>query len=271
MSQSSHWTQHAAQWARVGPPLRPVAQDVALFRRALALRADAAPVALLLGATSELVDLPWPAATRLFAADRSLPMLLAQRPQWRFAGQWLVALNADWRALPLAAASVDGIVGDGALTTLPDMTQVARVGAECARVLRPGGALAMRLFCAPAVAEGVDDVIADARAGRVGGFHAWKWRFVMAMHAGDAGATLGDIWCRFAAEFADRDALAQVTGWPREAIDTLDAYRGAGARYVFPPVAAVAAAFGDGFALADVAVPDYELGARCPVVRFVRR
>ena len=146
MSQSSHWTQHAAQWARVGPPLRPVAQDVALFRRALALDDDAAPVALLLGATSELVDLPWPAATRLFAADRSLPMLLAQRPQWRFAGQWLVALNADWRALPLAAASVDGIVGDGALTTLPDMTQVARVGAECARVLRPGGLLLFSSF-----------------------------------------------------------------------------------------------------------------------------
>jgi SAM-dependent methyltransferase len=49
-----------------------------------------------------------------------------------------VALEPDWRSLPFAPASVDAVVATSVFEYLADP---ARVLAECARVLRPGGVL----------------------------------------------------------------------------------------------------------------------------------
>ena len=213
--------------------------------------------------------MPWPTGTTLLVGDLARDMLLALRGQWH--GDAAVGVNANWLRLPLAATSIDAIVGDGALTVLPGQVAVTSCVRELARVLRPGGVLALRLFCPPPVAEQTHAVIADALAARVGGFHAWKWRLVMAMHAQQTAVTLGDIWRLFAERVADRDALARATGWSRAAIDTVDAYRDASARYSFVGVDALAALMAPDFALDSVAHGSYELADRCPVVRFVRR
>jgi SAM-dependent methyltransferase len=60
-----------------------------------------------------------------------------------------VGLEPGWRALPFAPASLDAVVASSVLEYVPDP---ARVLAECARVLRPGGAL---LCTVPRVAHPV--------------------------------------------------------------------------------------------------------------------
>ena len=71
------WFRHARQWNRVGTPLRPSAEDgeamMALARPYLA--SSRSPTVVVLGVTPEVVQLPWPARTRLLAVDHSADMI----------------------------------------------------------------------------------------------------------------------------------------------------------------------------------------------------
>jgi SAM-dependent methyltransferase len=270
----SHWTRNAAQWGNVGSPLRPVAEDVDLYRRAIASCLAESELAtarmLLLGVTPELTSLPWPRGSSLLACDLSLDMLRSVWPLGRFPGAFADALNADWLALPLAAAACKLVVGDGSLSVFDAVADCRRCARELHRVLQPGGCLVLRLFCRPRAPESPDAVLADLRRGHVGNFHAFKWRLVMAMHASDANVRLADIWARWAAEFPDPQTAAALSGWPLEAIRTLEAYRNASARYGFHTVEEVCSMLSPEFEFLDAAWPRYELGERCPIASFRR-
>src|SRR3954469_13402114 len=79
--QLAHWNRHAEQWRRVGPPLRPTAEDVAYLRDRVAavhLQASgrpARPRALLLGVTPEYASAEWRPELDLLAVDRSQGMI----------------------------------------------------------------------------------------------------------------------------------------------------------------------------------------------------
>ncbi len=252
-ARGDHWPRHAEQWARVGPPLRPAAEDIASVSARVTTRG---PVrALVLGVTPELVGLPWPTGSAITAVDRSAAMIAAHRPPHT------TCVRADWRALPCAAATADVVVGDGALSVLAsaDYGQVAR---ELARVLAPGGELVLRLFTAPDVRK---TVAALAAAPSPGSFHAFKWRLAMALAAG-GDVAVAAIARAFDELAPDRAALAAATGWSPAAIATIDAYRGSELVYSFPPRATVLAALAPHFELAAAHVPGYELGERCPTV-----
>ena len=72
-----HWAAIARQWKQLGPPLRPVAQDIGFYWNAAEkwVRERGAPRVLLLGVTPELYHLPWPKGTDLLAVDRSQAMI----------------------------------------------------------------------------------------------------------------------------------------------------------------------------------------------------
>ncbi len=261
-----HWPRHARQWALVGPPLRPSPADVAAVRAQLA-RCGPTPRGLVLGVTPELIGAGWPATARLIAVERSADVIAALGPR----GPTATALQADWRALPLAARSIDLVVGDGVLSTLRFPDDYRALAGELTRVLAPGGRVALRLFAAPAVAEPLDAVAAALGAGTIGSFHALKWRVAMAIQPADRNVAVAAIGRAVEALCGDRAALAARTGWPRAVIDAIESYRGSALTYSFPTPAEVMAALGDALAVVDEAVPGYELGARCPTVVWARR
>ncbi len=261
-----HWPRHARQWALVGPPLRPSPADVAAVRAQLA-RCGPAPRGLVLGVTPELIGAGWPATARLIAIERSADVIAAIGPR----GPAATALQADWRALPLAARSIELAVGDGALSTLRFPDDYRALAGELARVLAPGGRVALRLFAAPAVAEPLDAVAAALAAGTIGSFHALKWRVAMAIQPADRNVAVAAIGRAVEALCGDRAALAARTGWSPAVIAAIDSYRGSRLTYSFPTQAEVIAALGDALAVVDELVPTYELGARCPTVTWARR
>jgi SAM-dependent methyltransferase len=274
-AQNLHWNRHAAQWAKIGSPLRPAAEDCALYRSALAQafpepQGGAARV-LVLGVTPELASLPFGPAVELVACDHAMGMARHLWPLRKFSGAHAAVLNADWLAMPLAEHRFGVALGDGSLSQLEYPREYRRVVAELQRVLRPGGALVLRLYCRPDPPESADAVFDDLRAGRVAGFHAFKLRLLIAMHGRGPGATLADIWKRWTAEFPDAGVAAKLSGWPREILDTMDAYRDAPARYSFPTLDEVRGALAPEFEFVHAAYPQYELGERCPVVSFRRR
>ncbi len=271
----SHWTRHAAQWGKVGSPLRPIAEDAALYWRAIT-SAVAEPVlatarVVLLGVTPELTSLPWPAGSRMLACDLSLDMLQTIWPLGRFPGAAASALNANWLALPLASGAGTLAVGDGSLSVIERSDDYRRCAQELHRALRPGGCLVLRLFCQPQTPELPEQVLADLHRGHVGNFHAFKWRLVMAMHANDKNARLADIWACWKSEFPDPEKVAALSGWPLDAIRTLEAYRNAPARYSFHTMLEVRSMLAPEFEFLDAVWPRYELGERCPIATFRRR
>ena len=268
--QAAVWRNHASQWQKVGPPLRPSTQDGALMMAAVAPnlrdRREGAKV-VVLGVTQELVQLAWPNHVSLHAFDHSAEMIAAVwQPHPVVPG---TVRQARWEDLPLPNRSVKVAIGDGSLNALPRLAEYPAVLVELARVLEPEGVLCLRCFVRPPVPETQPTVSAAALSGEIRSFHALKWRVAMTLsEAPEFSVAVSDIHAAFESMFPDREVLAAAAGWPLEIIDSIDAYKGAQTRYTFPSLIALAEICSPHFALAEVRCGDYELADRCPTVSF---
>jgi len=271
VEQTEVWARHARQWARVGPPLRPSADDEVLLSRVVETwPRNRAHTVLLLGVTPEVAHAPWPSRTRLVAIDHSFAMIKAI---WAGAAtNPAFAVCADWRSLPVAKGACDLIVGDGSLNVFARGAEHHALARALREAIAPDGRLVLRLFVRPDRAEPVETVIADLVAGRIRSFHAFKWRLAMAVHGdhGD-GVRLADIWRAWHDAVPDPAALADRLGWSRDVVGTIDAYRDSPTRYTFPTHAEIAAALAPLFKEIERLVPPYEIGDRCPSFIFAPR
>jgi hypothetical protein len=271
-----HWPLHARQWALLGPPLRPSPEDSATVRDAVAAWHTAHPGArcraLILGVTPELAVLPWPRDSAVIAIDRSETMIGAL---WAGAGDvtTATAVCGDWRELPCEDGAIDIVVGDACLTTLRFPDDYRTIADEVRRVLSRDGRFVMRVFVPPPVREELESIAGELRSGPVGGFHAFKWRLVTAVHAasGEA-ATLGAVWDAWRAMCPDPGELAARTGWSQDTIATIDNYRATSTRYSFPTLAEIRAVVGASFTELSCQFPtSYELAERCPTLVWQAR
>jgi SAM-dependent methyltransferase len=264
------WPGYARRWRLLGPPLRPVAEDVdatlQVVRAWCAEHPNEAPRALLLGVTPELATMDWPAGTSLVAADRAEPMIAVVLPK-EGVPEGTRAVCTDWRALPLEDGSVDVVVGDGCFTVFDFPGEVRAFAREVRRVMAPGARFAVRVFMAPGERESLEAIERDLRAGEIGNFHCLKWRVAMAVQpSADEGVALGDIheaYGRFAPIVAD---LTVRSGFEPEVVGLVEAYRGSRVRYSFPTVTELREALADVLEVAGVLFKSYELGDRCPTL-----
>lgn len=274
MSSPTPWERHARQWGRVGPPLRPSPEDLAVVDWALAEWRSAAgrtdPTVVVLGVTPELCSLATGEGSRVIAVDQSRDMIGAVWPGRLRPGD--AAIRGDWRALPLREGSIDVVLADGCLSILPYPRGYEALCAELLRVLAPDGVCVARCFVQAAVPLRPEEVLRGP-AGHRTSFHAFKWRLAMALQTDPReGVLLADVWEAFDHAAGDRGDLARRCGWSEEAVRTIDAYRGSTARYSFPPSEELTRLFSDrGFEVRGVARPSYELGDRCPTLVLTRR
>lgn len=255
----NHWNHHHRIWSRLGPPLRPAPEALRALEREL--NADGEHV-LLLGVTSELNQL----GASMTATELS-PAVIAAR--WPGDTETRRALEADWMALPLADSSVGRVAGDGSLSCVAGRAERLKVLSEAARVMRPGGRGAIRLFAGTDEAENLDQVIEDAMAGAIGSFHALKWRVAMAHVSWDAdrGIAVSRIREAFNAMFPDRAELSAAAGWHPAVIDTIDAYEKSDVVYSFPSQRLLREEAGRSFgSVRFVETGHYPLAERCPLL-----
>src|SRR5580692_1851216 len=199
-----HWPRHVRQWALVGPPLRPCADDLAAVAPHVT---NARRGAVVLGVTPELVALPW--RCPVVAVERDRDVIAALH---RGGG----AIAGDWRALPVAAGVIDIVAGDGCLSNVA-LADYRVLAGELARVLAPTGRAVLRLFAAAEPRESLAAIDAVDCAS----FDVLKWRIAMAL--GDA-VPVAAIKDAFDARFPDRGSLAARSGWRRDVIDAIDVY-----------------------------------------------
>jgi len=261
-----HWNSVASAWRHFGPPLRPCNEDIEIFRGFAAKYSGAsASEALLLGVTPEIASMEWPRPCRLTAIDRSAEMVQVVWPG--DVSDRRRAFVCEWLSAPSAPKGYGVVIGDGCFisTAYPDGHRA--LGRRVRHLLAPDGMFLMRFFMQLQEPEHPEDVLDDLAHGRIGSFHAFKWRFAMSIQksAGD-GVRLHDIWAAWRHAKVDPESLPTGPGWTSEGISTIDLYRDKEARFAFAHPGEIEAILQEDFEVVERRVPGYELGERCPIL-----
>ncbi len=256
---TNHWDTYDQSFSRLGAPQRPPPEAVRQFKHTLN---PAGKLVLLLGVTPELRDL----SDHMVAVDSSPGMIAGV---WPGNDENRVALLGDWLDLPIDGASMDRVAGDGCLSAVDTREARCDLLAEMARVMKPDGTAAVRLFAGPEEFEDLEEIRQAALARSIESFHALKWHVAMACTTRDADRCIPvqKILHMIDDLFADREALSSATGWSRDSIDTIDLYRGSDMAYSFATadmlVEEASRSFED---VSLVATGDYPLSERCPLL-----
>ena len=96
-------------------------------------------------------------------------------------------IQADWRELPLADASLDVVVCDGGLHLLDYPQGQSQLARTLARAIAPDGLFAVRLFVPPPQPETEAEVLAALLAGRIPDLNCLKLRLGRRSPRGSAG------------------------------------------------------------------------------------
>lgn len=178
-----------------------------------------------------------------------------------------MVVQGDWCHLPVAAGSVDTVMGDGCFTTMGFPEGYRQVLIAISHALKPGGIFSMRFFASPVVAEKTDKVFADLYAGAIGNFHIFKWRLAMSLLDRKTwNIPVERIWQSWHDAVAAPDDLARQLGWSPIAVRTIDVYRDSPAIYSFPALPALLEVLMEYFDELGRFTPTYELGNRCPTI-----
>lgn len=268
------WARLAEQWSRLGPPLRPCDEDLRRLHRAWMDSLRTPPPAreirvLLLGVTPELACFRWSDRFHLTALDASEVMIAAV---WPGDAPGRRAMPGQWLDMPLRDGQFDLVLCDGGLVNLSGPGLLPALGRELRRVLRPDGRVVMRHFARPGKPETTGALAREVGEGTLTNFNELKLRLLMALEADGEGhgVRLQDALECFGGLFPDRSAMAAKMGCDVAVLDTIDAYRGRDARYVFFSLRELAEAF-DGFSLGVGPGGGYALADRCPVFCLVPR
>jgi hypothetical protein len=271
-SASGYWDTVGSDWDLIGPPLRPCPEDCAIMEGMVA-RWDraarvAAPQAVILGVTQELVRMQWPENTHILAIDKAEAMIQSLWPHHRLSNA--AAIWSNWFTLPLVNGSADLVVGDAPLTSLIFPDEYRQVAKELARILSPGGVVFMRVSVVPPDRESVEDVFRDLWAGAIGNFNTFKWRLAMALTDPlDGNVVVNDIWEAWHIHMESAERLAETLGWPLPVIRMIERYRGSvSTRYSFPSLEQVQDTFSPHFRMEETFFPSYQDSGRYPTVCF---
>lgn len=251
----NHWDRHSEQWQHIGSPLRPCAQDVDCFRASLPNGEGLK--GLLLGVTPELASI-----ADLIALDHN-PLMVSKIAQ----GETVIG---EWLNMPFEQNSFDYALGDGSLNMLSYPHGYHQIFQELQRVVKPDGVVTFRLFAAPQSPESLEFLVEEALAGRIGSFHAFKWRWAMALTSerGQLNIQVSDILDVFNRHFPDREMLSFRSGWDIQSIHTIDVYGGSELSYSFPTLPQMQEVISPYFQSTNTQHGSYELAERCPVLTY---
>jgi SAM-dependent methyltransferase len=246
------------RWTTLKPPLRPHPNVASAIRRLLP---ETDRPILLLGVTPELAVIP----RRTLAVDWSERMIAVA---WPGDNDDRRVIMADWRALPLEAASVPAAIGDGSITMLQFPEDVSLLLEQLRRVIEPGGRAVIRCFTTPEEGESLEQVVDAALSGECS-FHAFKLRLNMAsaLEAGLQNMPCDSVFRCFQTLFPDRQELAEASGWSLDEIAEIDAYDGSPYVQCYPRRSELMGIMPSWIAQASFAETEgYPLAERCPLL-----
>lgn len=263
-----HWETISRNWSNVGHPLRPNPDDSKNFAKLLKLSGKSPVRALILGVTPELYALKWPQASHVLSVDCSGEMIGAIWP-----GPAGSAFLSNWLELPFPDESFDRVLCDGGLHLLDYPGGQQRLAQSIARVLKPSGIFAIRLFTKPSRYEPPSNVVSDLRAGKIPNVNILKLRLAQSLQkTPEHGVVVGEVFSALTEQFGSLDGLQSATGWPQEQVATLNSYDRSSNCYHFltEQQSVEVLCSGDFMKLSQRMESQYALGDRCPLLSFTR-
>lgn len=254
----------AQRYERLGQPLRPSLQDIALAEQTVTAHAATDPGrsmrALLLGVTPDVVRMPWPKNVSLVAMDNCRSMIDAL---WRPCSGAQTAVCGDWRTPVLRDHACDIVLGDGSLNALASFADVRTLTANLVRVLRPDGVAVLRSYIQPDRPESPAEIFDKMHDGAIASFTHLRLRLLMAVDRnGDGGVALSDVY-RCWANRNHGGRLPSGPGWDG-ADDMIEYYARASDTYVFPNLAEFRSLLEPSFEFVRIAYGPGALADRCP-------
>lgn len=273
---------HAQLWDMLGSPLRPCAEDMRLMQSCFDKWHDAyrpaqssTPLkALLLGVTPEIATQNWGVPVDMTAVDISQAMINAV---WPGDTPTRRALCADWLEMPdtklamhVAEHAFDMILADGVFVLLDYQTGYGKLARAVQRCLKGDGIFMVRPFLRPSVTEPWENIFEELWGNRIGSFHAFKWRLLMSLQGDDVrqGVAVVKAWEMYHRHVSSHAHLAEITGWPVEEIETIDAYQHSPAVYTFPSMDELIEIVSPYLLCTSQEIGRYELAGRCPMLSF---
>ena len=267
----AHWHSIAREWRYFGSPLRPCDEDTRFMSKIIAKQFEGKRdlKALLCGVTPEIACMPWPSGALLTAVERAGDMIQevwpGDMPGIRKVQQ------GDWLEFETDEAAFDVVIGDGCFISMKYPEGYRALAARISRLLKKDGLLIMRFFTQSEIKESPDQVFDQLSKGKIGSFHAFKWRLAMSLHESpDNGVCLHDIYTGWLRGDVKEQALMAKTGWPAEALHTINLYENKQNSFAFAPLAETVAILKEFFSIQATYIPTYELGERCPILVLKR-
>jgi SAM-dependent methyltransferase len=262
------WPKAAKFWPNIGPPLRPIHEDLQFIRNELEIYSDTPLNALILGVTPEYYNLPWPKSSYVQALDCTAEMI-----DFVWPGPKENAILGDWRSIPLPSGQTDIVLCDGGLLLLDFPQGHEKMASELARILKPGGLAIFRIFTQPAEPESPGDVISDLMNHRIRDLNCLKIRLGNAMQENtDSGIELSKIWNMLRNNTSDWESLSKYLGWPLETLEAINAYQNNPAIYHFLTAEQADELFAKhGLKCSQRFIPEYQMGLQCPTHFYRKR
>lgn len=266
-----YWGTMADRYYGQQPPLRISASERDIYIECTQpwLTAATTPRVLVMGATPDFFNLPWPPGTNLLAVDRSAAMLKSVWP-----GSELQASQQDWTDMDLPDASRDVALCDGGLTFFQPMQALQTLAENLGRIIAPGGAFIVRLFVEAEARETPAEIFAEFVDGKIPNASELKVRLWFALHASDGpGVRLHDVWRCYRDAIPNPGAIASRIPWQPAEWLSMDAYKNADEVYYFPTVDEVTVAFSGqpgGFSRPVVKTPTGPCWQHVKILTFTR-
>jgi hypothetical protein len=264
-----HWRSVAQEWQYFGSPLRPCDEDLRHMEQVVADKfSDEETIRVqLCGVTPEIATMQWPANVHLKAVEQSQEMIEEVWPG-DVEGK-RIAVQGDWLEVGSNRDHYDIVIGDGCFISFAYAEGYEALAKTLAGILKQDGLFVMRFFTQLDEKESSDHVFSELLAGRIGTFHAFKWRLAMSLQpSSQQGIRLHDIYDAWQQAAIDPQSLSVQTGWSRQAIDTISLYENKQNHFAFATLNEIYDVFRNHFIQESIYYPQYELGERCPIIAF---
>jgi SAM-dependent methyltransferase len=178
------WNYSIEIYKRMKSPWRPSRQEIAIMESQVAgwmgERINKSGIhALVLGISPEIVDMTWPAQTRLTVVDNSEAMARAFWPSDSVERRQLV--QADWMNLPFESRQFDAVIGDGVFNVLSYPEGYQHFAQILSCNLKPDGLFLTRVQTQFEPKENPEDISARYLSGQITDYHELRFRFITAM------------------------------------------------------------------------------------------
>jgi hypothetical protein len=264
---SKHWNNISKNWKYFGSPLRPHKEDVDYFQTYVFSKfiSNQKFNVKIYGVTPEIVNMDWPANSKIVSVEQSLDMIKefwpgdADNKRKAYMANWLDTLEED--------GTFDVVIGDGCFISMSYPSGYKKLSEATVKSLSSEGLFIMRFFIQKDIKESSEEVVKSLLKGEINTFHTFKWRFAMSLQESSLeGVELNKIYNEWKKLGISPELLMEKFNWSKESINTINLYKDKHNSFTFATLDEILDILKENYVIDKVKYLNYEFAERCPII-----